>query len=91
MSDPQSLPRTVDAAYCTVDPSVPLEPGDRRGEVFTSWNLGLLYEGSDPARAVDLMQVCVDYECKIGHPDAEPHAARVEEIWARVRTADRQD
>ncbi len=30
MSDAQTLPRTVDAAYGTVDPEVPLEPGDPR-------------------------------------------------------------
>ncbi len=30
MSDPQPLPRTVDAAYGAVDPDVPLEPGDPR-------------------------------------------------------------
>jgi len=30
MSDPQALPRTVDAAYGAVDPDVPLEPGDPR-------------------------------------------------------------
>jgi len=67
------------------------ETGDRRGEAFASWNLGLLYEDSDPARAVDLMQTLVDYERGIGHPDAEADAARVEEIRARVRTADGQD
>jgi tetratricopeptide (TPR) repeat protein len=60
------------------------EIGDRRGEAFTSWNLGLLVEGSDPARAVELMQVCVDYERDIGHPDAEADAARVEEISRRL-------
>ncbi len=65
------------------------EIGDRRGEAKHSWNLGLSYEDSDPARAAELMQVCVDYECEIGHPDAEAHAARVEEI--RRRTTDGQD
>lgn len=63
--------------------------GDRSGESFWSWNLGLLYEDSDPARAAELMSVRVAYEREIGHPDAEPHAARVQEI--RRRTADGQD
>ena len=31
-------------------------------------------------RAVELMQVCVDYEREIGHPDAEKDAARVAEL-----------
>ncbi len=59
------------------------EIGDRRGEALTSWNLGLLYEDADPARAVELMQTLVDYEREIGHPEAESDAARVEEIRAR--------
>ena len=60
------------------------EIGDQRVEALTSWNLGLLYEDSEPARAVELMQVLVDYERDIGHPDAESHATRVEEIRARL-------
>ena len=31
------------------------------------------------------------YEREIGHPDADPHAARVEQIRARMRTTDGQD
>ncbi|HQP61867.1 MAG TPA: hypothetical protein PKX41_11725, partial [Anaerolineaceae bacterium] len=55
--------------------------GDRRGEGNASWNLGLIDEKQgDLVRAVALMQVLVDYERAIGHPDAEKHAARVEEI-----------
>jgi len=53
------------------------EIGDRRGEAFHCWNLGLLYEDSDPARAAELMQVYVEYEREIGHPDAEADAERV--------------
>jgi len=66
------------------------EIGDLRGEAIRSWNLGLLYVDSEPARAVELMQTLVDYERAIGHPDAESHAARVEQIRARLRTADGQ-
>jgi len=65
--------------------------GDRRLEAIWSWNLGLLYEDAEPARAAELMQIRVDYEREVGHPDAEAHAARVEEIRARVGTADGQD
>jgi len=54
------------------------EIGDRRGEANRCWNLGLLYEDGDPARAAELMQVRVDYEREIGHPDAEADAQRVQ-------------
>jgi len=62
--------------------------GDRRGEAMGSWNLGLAYEQlGDVARAVEAMQLRVDYEREIGHPDAERHAARVEELRQRLRDA----
>jgi len=35
-------------------------------------------------RAVELMQVCVDYERYIGHPDAEKDAARFEAIRQKL-------
>ncbi len=61
------------------------EIGDRSGEVITSWNLGLIYEAEgDLSRAVSLMDLCVEYEQDIGHPDAEKHAARVEALRARL-------
>jgi len=60
------------------------EIGDRRGEAFRCWNLGLLYEDTDPARAVELMEVCVAYEREIGHPDAEADAQQVAQIRARL-------
>jgi tetratricopeptide (TPR) repeat protein len=67
------------------------EIGDRRGEAFTSWNLGLLYEDSDPARAVELMSVCVDYERWISHPDAEADAEQVAALLASVEGAQEGD
>ena len=60
------------------------ESGDQRGEANHAWNLGMAYEDSDPARAVELMSICVAYERQIGHPDAETDAARVAEIRARL-------
>jgi len=54
------------------------EIGDRHNEAIHCWNLGLLYEDSDSARAAELMQVCVDYEREIGHPDAEARAEHVQ-------------
>jgi tetratricopeptide (TPR) repeat protein len=61
------------------------ELGDRRGEGDASWNLGsALEKEGELARAADLMQVCVDYELEIGHPDAEKLAAAVEALRARI-------
>jgi tetratricopeptide (TPR) repeat protein len=51
---------------------------DRPNEAIHCWNLGLLYEDGDPARAAELMQVCVEYEREIGHPDAEADAESVQ-------------
>jgi len=60
------------------------EIGDRRGEAFDCWNLGLLYEDSDPARAAELMQVLVEYEREIGHPDAAADAERVQGLLGKA-------
>ena len=60
------------------------ELGDRRDEAFLSWQLGLLYAGTDPAQAVQLMSICVTYEREIGHPQAEADAERVEQIKAHT-------
>ena len=61
------------------------------GEGRRSWNLGLLFEESDPARAAELMAVLVAYEQEIGHADAEADAQRVAEIRARVEKGGRGD
>ena len=59
------------------------EIGDRQGEAFASWNLGDLYaKQGNIERATELMQVCVDFEREIRHPDAEKDAAQV----ARLRS-----
>jgi tetratricopeptide (TPR) repeat protein len=60
---------------------------DPRNEADPSWYLGLLYEESDPARAVALMSVRVAYEREIGHRDAEAHAERVDQIRAKLPSA----
>ena len=57
--------------------------GDRRREANHCWNLGLLYKDGDPARAAELMQVCVEYEREIGHPDAEADAERVQGLLGK--------
>jgi tetratricopeptide (TPR) repeat protein len=60
------------------------EVGDRKIEATASWYLGLLFAESDPARAAELMQVCVDYEREIGHPDAKADAQHVRELRERA-------
>ncbi|MFN8466307.1 MAG: tetratricopeptide repeat protein [Caldilineaceae bacterium] len=64
------------------------EIGDRRGEGIACWNLGLAYEKEgDLAQAITNMQVCVDYERELGHPDAEADAQQVNELRARLETS----
>ncbi len=61
------------------------EIGDRVGEANTCWYSGLIYEQEgDLARAADLMQVLVDYERSIGHPDSEKYAAHLAALRARI-------
>jgi tetratricopeptide (TPR) repeat protein len=63
------------------------EIGDRRGEANASWNLGLAYEKAGDLRcATEMMQICVDYEREIGHPDAEKHAVRLDTNRARLKS-----
>jgi tetratricopeptide (TPR) repeat protein len=60
------------------------ETGDRRRQAYHSWNLGEMYEETDPARAVELMSFRVAYERESGHPRADTHAERVEQIRAQL-------
>jgi len=61
------------------------EIGDRRGEALGSWNLGLAYEEAEELdKAIEAMQICVDFEREIRHPDAEKHAAKLEEIRKKL-------
>jgi hypothetical protein len=62
------------------------ETGDRRGEALGSWNLGLAYQKIGKLNeAVEAMQIWVDFEHEIRHPDAEKDAATVEELRQRLR------
>lgn len=48
--------------------------------------MGLLLERQGEfARAAELMQVCVDYERALGHPDAEKDAKYVAQVRAKAR------
>jgi hypothetical protein len=58
------------------------ELDQRREEAWLCWELGRLYAGTDPARAVELMSVCVAYETDTGHPDAAADAERVAQLKA---------
>jgi tetratricopeptide (TPR) repeat protein len=59
--------------------------GDRQGEALTSWNLGEeLANQGNLAQAVAFLQVCVDYEREVGHPDAEQDAVLVEQLRQRL-------
>jgi len=49
------------------------------------WNLGLLLEQQgELSRAIEMMQVRVDYLRSIGHPGAEKAAAYVEQIRQKL-------
>ena len=49
-----------------------------------SWGERSSISEGETARAVELMQVWVDYEREIGHPDAEKLAALVDELRQRL-------
>jgi len=54
---------------------------DTENESTVSWNYGqLLEEKGQLTRAAELMQVRVDYERKMGLPEATMHALRVDEL-----------
>ncbi len=58
-----------DPALVLVQGSTPVRvPLPEAAVACRCWELGLLYEEADPARAVGLMSVCVAYERQIGHP-----------------------
>jgi tetratricopeptide (TPR) repeat protein len=61
------------------------ELGERRDEARTSWNLGLAFEElGDLTAAIAAMQICLDFERAVGHPDADSDAATIERLRARL-------
>jgi hypothetical protein len=53
---------------------------------LASWNLGLcLGESGSLASAVAAMQVRVDFERSVGHPDADKHAAAIDELLSQLK------
>ncbi len=73
------------AKYYEQSLGIARETSNRSDEARTSWNLGLAYEElGDLSAAIVAMQVCVDFERKIGHPNAELDAAEVETLRARL-------
>jgi tetratricopeptide (TPR) repeat protein len=64
------------------------EVGDKHGEANDSWNMGLLLEKQgDFLRAAELLQVCVDFEQSIGHPNAKDDAEYVERVRQRAQNS----
>ncbi|MBC8077636.1 MAG: hypothetical protein H7Y32_16290, partial [Chloroflexales bacterium] len=62
--------------------------GDERGRAVNCWNQGrVLVEQGEVARGVALMQERVDLERRLGHPDADKHAAEIAKIQARQNGA----
>jgi hypothetical protein len=58
---------------------------DQCAESLASWNLGLTLEKEgDLARAVELLQVSVDFQREIGHPDAEKDTTWLEQLRQRL-------
>ena len=60
------------------------EIGDARSEARCAWELGLLTIDVNLQQAIALMSICVDYERRVGHPDAEADATYVAEIKAQA-------
>lgn len=61
------------------------EMGSRHEHSITSWNLGLsLVKLRELERAVESMQVSVEYHREIGPPDAEEDAAYIDELRAQI-------
>ena len=60
------------------------ELSDRKRVALLSWQLGLLYADTDPAQAVRLMSICVDYERENDLPTAAADAELVAQIQARA-------
>ena len=67
--------------YHTQSLALGREVGNKRLEALFAWNFGLVYaQSEDYARAAELMQLRVDYERRIGHPQAETHAEELASI-----------
>jgi tetratricopeptide (TPR) repeat protein len=76
--------------YYQQELQVALKRGDRPEEARASWNLGLAYEElGDLTSAIQAMEVCLSFERETGHPDAEPDAAKVRQLRARLADSTR--
>lgn len=76
-------------AYYEQHLAIARELGDRGGEATSSWNLGNeLGKQGNIIRAIPLMQVAVNFERELGHPNADTHAAIVEDLRKRLNDTD---
>jgi tetratricopeptide (TPR) repeat protein len=61
------------------------QSGHQRSAFTATWNLAdFLDRHGDATAAAKLMRACVDFERKINHPDAEKHAARLDQLIHRL-------
>ena len=59
--------------------------GDAGSEAMGAWNLGLCRQKlGDPHGAVTCMQLRVDHERQIGHPDTEAHAEELDRLRTKL-------
>ena len=64
------------------------EIGNLQGEALGSWNLGLAYEkAGEFDKAITALEVCVNFERSIGHPDTEKYAAKVNLLRTQLKGA----
>jgi tetratricopeptide (TPR) repeat protein len=57
---------------------------DKRELAGSSWQLGKLLEERDPARALTLMRVKLDYLAALHHPDLAQHQAEYAALQERI-------
>ena len=74
--------------FCQQQIEIARQIGDRRGEALGSWNLGDEYRKlGDLEKAAACMQVLLDYEKEISHPDYEKDAQVVAELRRQLEQA----
>jgi tetratricopeptide (TPR) repeat protein len=67
------------------------EMADRDMQARIGWNLGLVYlRRRQPQLALPLMQAAAEYEREIGHADAVPDNARVDQIRASLKGGNKE-
>ncbi len=61
------------------------EIGDSSGEACASWNLGKVYKKLGKLEsAIAAMEVRINFERKIGHPDIKKHEEELQELRTKL-------